>query len=265
MKWWFSDYDGTINLNHDDSIDKRDLKFINEFIDAGNQFAIASGRLHKEIKNVLSKSNLNYDYIVACNGAALYDSDDNLIQNLPIKLDERKEILEILESNKHLITGYCDLDIRKDFNAVYIKEINENPFFIGTIPLENNHEQGTNEILNSPDINIIYFYGLEAELIKIQEEVNGTKHNFKAIKTHTNVLEIVNKNVSKAFGIEYIMQNHNINIKDVITSGDGENDIEMLRFTNNSFAMKNSKPNVLKEANHVISNVFEIGDFIKIK
>ncbi|WP_338972375.1 Cof-type HAD-IIB family hydrolase [Spiroplasma endosymbiont of Panorpa germanica] len=264
MKWWFSDYDGTINLNHDDSIDKRDLKFINDFIKNNNQFAIASGRLHKEIKGVLKNAKLNYDYIIACNGAAVYDEDDNLIQEQAIEMDERKQILEILNNNKHLITGYCDLDERKDYNATVIEEVNSNPFFIGTIPLDNNYTQGELDILNSKNINIIYFYGLENDLLKLQKEVNSADHNFKAIKTHTNVLEIVHKKVSKAFGIELIMKQHNIGIEDIITSGDGENDIEMLRFTKNSFAMNTAKPNVLKEGQHIIANVFEIGNFISI-
>jgi hypothetical protein len=43
MKWWFSDYDGTINVNHNDIIEQQDLEFINEWIDDGNKLVIATG------------------------------------------------------------------------------------------------------------------------------------------------------------------------------------------------------------------------------
>ncbi|AHI54243.1 HAD-superfamily hydrolase [Spiroplasma sabaudiense Ar-1343] len=263
MKWWFSDYDGTINLKHDDSIDKRDLDFISSFMDRNNQFAIASGRLHNEIKDVLKNNNIKYNYIIACNGAAVYDKNDKLVQSLPIPMEDRQSILNLLLENKDLISGYCDMDERKDFNSEKISVIHDNPFFIGSVPLNNNHVEGEKDILNSGNINIIYFYGEEKSLSLVQEKANKISDRLKAIKTHTNVLEIVNKEVSKAFGIKFIMKKHSIEVGDIITSGDGENDIEMLDLTPNSFVMKTAKPNVLKHGNHQIDNVFEIGEIMK--
>ncbi|AOG59996.1 HAD superfamily hydrolase [Spiroplasma helicoides] len=264
MKWWFSDYDGTINLEHNDTIDPRDLDFINRWIENGNSFSIATGRMPHEIEAVLDKAKVPYNYIICNNGAVIYEKGKGIILNTPIPMEERQNIIKLFKKlrDDHIL-GYCLLDQRRDYSKVPVEEIDSNPFLSFNGPHKNNFEEGEKEILNSKDLNLLYIYLRVDEAEPLKKIVKEMLPNCKVVRTHKNILEIMHPKVSKGDGIERIRDLKHFDYKDVVTSGDGENDIEMLDVTNHSFAMSNHQPNVEKRAKHIIDNVFEIEKYIK--
>ncbi|QGS51469.1 Cof-type HAD-IIB family hydrolase [Spiroplasma tabanidicola] len=263
MKWWFSDYDGTINLQHDDSIDPRDLDFINRWIKNNNAFAIATGRMVSEVQEVLAKNNVPYNYIICNNGAMVYEKDKGVIVETPIPLEYRKDIIEVLDKLRDkYILGYCLLDQRKDYAKPYLEEIDSNPFLSKYAPKKNNYEIGKKDILENKDVNLIYVYVNKDEAIEMRTFLEKQLPFLKVVRTHINVIEIMQKDVSKAHGILEIQKLKGFKMEDVITSGDGENDIEMLALTKNSFTMKHHQPGVREHAEYEINNVFEIEDIL---
>ncbi|QHX36291.1 Cof-type HAD-IIB family hydrolase [Spiroplasma sp. BIUS-1] len=263
MKWWFSDYDGTINLTHNDFIDSRDLEFIKRWIDQGNKFAIATGRMEHEIKPILEKSNIPYDYMICNNGAVVYNKDSEIIANASIPMESRKDIIELFESlREEYILGYCLKDQRTAYSRVEEPEIYTNPFLSRYAPEKNNFEQGKEDILNNPDLNLLYFFIPEAKVLEVKNLLNGRIKNCKAFRTHRNVIEIMREDVSKAYGIKVIQDINGFETKDIYASGDGENDIDMLKYTQNSFAMKNHQSQVDKAAKYMIENVWEIEKYL---
>ncbi|WP_339020966.1 Cof-type HAD-IIB family hydrolase [Spiroplasma endosymbiont of Atherix ibis] len=265
MKWWFSDYDGTINLKHNDYIDPRDLDFIRNWIAEGNKFAIATGRMEHEIRPVLEKAQILYDYMICNNGTVIYEKGQKIIANASIPMESRKEIIELFDNLKEeYILGYCLKDKRMSYSKIDESEIYQNPFLIKYAPSENNFKQGNEDILNSSDLNLLYFYVPDSKVLQVKEILNGKIKGCKAVRTHKNVIEIMREDVSKAYGIKVIQKLKGFDIKDIYTSGDGENDIEMLKYTKNSFVMKNHQPNVDKAASYIIENVFQIKNFKKV-
>ncbi|WP_338985174.1 Cof-type HAD-IIB family hydrolase [Spiroplasma endosymbiont of Diplazon laetatorius] len=264
MKWWFSDYDGTINLMHNNFIDPRDLEFIKLWIDNGNKFAIATGRMEHEITPVLEKADIPYDYMICNNGAVIYEKGKGVIENATIPMESRQDIINVFESirEKHVL-GYCLKDERKPYSKVDEPEVYTNPFLEQYAPRENNFEEGNFDILNSPDLNLLYIFVAESDVLTVKTLLKNKIRNCKAVTTHRNVIEIMREDVSKAYGIEVIQKLNGFETSKVYTSGDGENDIEMLEFTENSFAMQNHQPRVDKAAKHIIKNVFEIKNYIK--
>ncbi|WP_257789172.1 HAD family hydrolase [Spiroplasma clarkii] len=85
----------------------------------------------------------------------------------------------------------------------------------------------------------------------------------KAVRTHTNVLEVMDNDVSKAAGIGIIQKIHNFSNDDIVACGDGENDIEMLTKAKYSFAMTNHQPKVCTYADHTIDQVHQIETILK--
>ncbi|QBQ07245.1 HAD superfamily hydrolase [Spiroplasma gladiatoris] len=264
MKWWFSDYDGTINLNHNDSIDPKDLNFINRWIKQGNTFAIATGRMVGEIQDILKKAKVPYNYIICNNGAMVYEKEKGIIAKTPIPFEYRKNISEIFkELRNNFILGYCLLDQRMSYSKIYTKEVEENPFLIKYAPKKNNFEQGQKDILENPDLNLLYIYINQSEARDVKKMLQEKFKGLKVVRTHANVIEVMHKEVSKAHGILEIQKLKHFELDDVITSGDGENDIEMLALTKNSFVMKNYQPGVEEYGKHIISNVWEIEEYLK--
>ncbi|WP_158637875.1 Cof-type HAD-IIB family hydrolase [Spiroplasma monobiae] len=264
MKWWFSDYDGTINLMHNNFIDPRDLEFIRNWIKDGNKFAIATGRMEHEIRPVLEEVNIPYDYMICNNGAIIYEKDKGIIENATIPMESREDIIKIFkELKEQYVMGYCIKDERKPFSKVDEPEVYTNPFLEQYAPSYNNFEEGENDILNSPDLNLLYFFVAEADVLTVKTLLKDKIKKCKAVTTHRNVIEIMREDVSKAYGIKKIQEINNFQDSDVYASGDGENDIEMLKFASNSFAMRKCQPKVDKAAKNIIDNVFEIEKFLK--
>ncbi|AHI52381.1 Cof-type HAD-IIB family hydrolase [Spiroplasma culicicola] len=263
MKWWFSDYDGTINLQHNDYIDPRDMEFINKWIEEGNSFAIATGRMHHEIERVLDKVKIPYNYMICNNGAIVFEKGNGIIANTIIPFEEREEIVKIFNElkDRHIL-AYCLLDQRMDYSRVAVKEVDESEFLTTYAPKANNYDEGNHDILTSTDLNLLYVYLNQAEIENVQNIFNSRLKSCKAVRTHKNVIEIMHKDVSKAHGILKIKEIKGFSLDDVYTSGDGENDIEMLDLTKNSFTMREHQPKVKGHAKHVIDNVFEIGKYL---
>lgn len=259
MKWWFSDFDGTISLSYNKDIDKRDLNFINKWIAQGNKFTVATGRMISQIKDVLEDFQIPYNYIICNNGSVVYEKEKGVIAHNIIPKKNRAEILKILkEIRKNYMISYCLLDKRYDYSTVQTREIDSR---YTTAPKSNRFEMGDKDILESDNLNTILFYINQEDAERVKAYFSAIPE-LKAIRTHTNMIEVVCKNVSKAKGIEVIQEIYGFNDEHIIASGDGENDIEMLEKANLSFVMTNHQPGVSEYANHVISNVFEIEEYI---
>ncbi|ARU90931.1 HAD-superfamily hydrolase [Spiroplasma clarkii] len=238
MKWWFSDYDGTINIHHNDEIETKDLRFIKKWIETGNKFAIATGKMHHEIAPVLAMNKIPYDYMICNNGAIAYGKDQGILYHTPILMSSRAAIMDKLKvlQTKYIL-GYCTLDARKDYSYVPTPEIDDDPFFANA-PKCNNLDEGAKDILNNPDLNLIYVYLSLKDVEKVKDFLQDIP-GCKVVRTHKNVLEVMDASVSKAHGIKEIQKIHKFKIDDVIASGDGKNDIEMLQITAKAFTMTN--------------------------
>lgn len=68
--------------------------------------------------------------------------------------------------------------------------------------------------------------------------------------SHNNV-ELVGKNVSKASGIQILLDHYHLSPEDAMAVGDGENDLPMFRFAGHSAAMKNAPEHVKAQAEWV--------------
>ena len=220
MKWWFSDYDGTINLSHNDNIDQRDLNFIKKWIADGNKFAIATGRMHHEIAPILEKNQIPYDYMVCNNGAMAFEKNTGILYHTIIPMEARPALLAVMQKLQDRFTlGYCEFDKRMDYSHVYTEEIDSNHFFKNA-PKQNNLETGAKAILTSPDLNLVYIYLNQADIAEVKEAFSQVP-GCKVIRTHTNVIEVMSAEVSKAHGINEIQKIHNFANQDIVASGDG--------------------------------------------
>ncbi|WP_338969682.1 Cof-type HAD-IIB family hydrolase [Spiroplasma endosymbiont of Labia minor] len=264
MKWWFSDYDGTININHDENIDIKDLNFINKWIKDENEFIIASGRMFNETKKNLQRSKLSYKYIISANGASIYDSNDQLIYEKSIEMKDRQRILDVVSKYKNKFAlAICVGDKRISWHNAKIPTLDAIPMFKEYIPRLNQDEIIKKLMLNEPRVNLVYLYGEEQILLNFLSEIRKLLPELTILRTHNNVVEIMHNDVSKGKAVKWFVNNYDITPDDVFVSGDGENDIEMLATFSNSFAMKVSQPGVHEAANSIINHVYEIENYLK--
>ncbi|ASZ09452.1 hypothetical protein CK556_03815 [Mesoplasma chauliocola] len=264
MKWWISDFDGTLTLNpKTEEINKEDMDFINEWSNKNN-FIIATGRDVSYINNLIKKYNFKISYKIANNGAALYKGDE-VIFNKPILMNQRKEIYKILKK-LHNFAGIKIADHKVCFILSGINE--EEPRYDETSVLphwfnvEDNFDKYINEVIENENLNNITLYAHLQDFDYIFDLFKDIK-NIKILQTSNFVIEIMHESVSKLSGIDFLKNKYEIDDNDIIVSGDGDNDYEMLKEINNSFAMENGTKKALSAGKKTIAKVCEIKKYIK--
>ncbi|AGR42268.1 HAD-IIB family hydrolase [Spiroplasma diminutum] len=264
MKWWFSDYDGTLTLKENNyELVQRDINFINKWTEK-NKFIIATGRDIDHINELIETHKFNVEYKITNNGASMFKGNEVLYE-LSIPMSERKKIYDVL----HKLHKLCGIKISDTFNSIEISGIKEeSPRYESTIVREHwfSKEDKFNEyidqILTNEKINNISLYAHVQDFDYIKDLLKDLE-NMKIIQTSPFVLELMHKEVSKYSGIKYLQEKYNINQEDIISSGDGDNDFEMLKYVKNSFVLSNASKLALETGKTIINNVSEIEEYIK--
>ncbi len=78
MKLLASDFDGTLLV--DKKINKRDIEGIKALRKKGHKFIISTGRTLLTMEGVIEKYDLEFDYLVLCNGAVILDKNKKVIK-----------------------------------------------------------------------------------------------------------------------------------------------------------------------------------------
>ena len=91
---------------------------------------------------------------------------------------------------------------------------------------------------------------------KIPKEIVG---KYEITSSVPEYIEFVKKGIKKSEAIKFIMEKYQIKQEEVMTMGDGENDIEMLKFAGLGVAMENAREDVKKVANVVSTSNNEDG------
>ena len=121
----------------------------------------------------------------------------------------------------------------------------------------------TNESIEPLKIEIYAdnYENVEFKLAKIYKAIKYIK-TVEIIVTSTNI-EIQNKNVNKASAIKWMLenvyQNDDITTNDIMTIGDSNNDLAMLKLANYSYAMANASKDALNSAHYFTSSVEQNG------
>lgn len=85
------------------------------------------------------------------------------------------------------------------------------------------------------------------------------KDDLDFIDHNNSVVEVIPKSLSKAAGIQWLMDRFNIPSENIYAIGDGMNDYEMISFARHSIAMGNANPKIKEIAEYVTDDIHEDG------
>lgn len=253
MKYFASDLDGT--LIHDNKISQLDIDAINEFRAKGNKFIVATGRELKGIKGTFSEyPDLKYDYIVACNGAIIYDENDNIIAKRTINKETAEKIYEAFKEHND-VTFACGFG-----DGHYIVGLKENMGIKQEILDYARHMSEEEFYLQQEEYEMLGFICRD-ENAKLAEEVIPLIKNVagKDVEVFRNqyFIDMAALNCTKGEGIKSILNIEGASVEDVATIGDSMNDISMLCITPNGFTFNNAEEAVKEVASHCVDSVAE--------
>ncbi|MCX7711291.1 MAG: Cof-type HAD-IIB family hydrolase [Clostridia bacterium] len=264
MELYVSDLDGTL-LNSRQEICLDSIKIINELIDEGLNFTIATARSWESVKDIVAPLNLKLPFILA-NGALIYDpiKGENIVANLiePSMFDTVMEACNSLNLHPMVFT----ITPGGEYKAYY-REVS-NCCMEGFI--REREEKGDNRFTLIDAYHIctkdaIYSFAFSVEKDTVDDLCERLKGKMDLlVHYHEDVyypgycwLEIAHRNANKKFAAEYLKEYTGAN--KLICFGDNLNDCSMFEAADYKYAVRNANEALKKYATGIIGSNDESG------
>jgi len=243
-----SDFDRT--LAFDAVVPEYNIEAIKRFKDAGNKFAVVSGRSYGIIPRAAKEV---CDYVVCCNGAYIVDSDEKIVYANPMR---PIDVIESIKISREY--GYNALIVHSAFSAIY-----ENTHDLSDEFIEIFHD-----VFGEPASNIdeyinqdIYEISPNFSNMEVMEKVlNEIRMMSNVDENHNDcVIDVNNRNTSKSIGLNKLKQI--AGFKKIYAIGDDLNDMPMI-VDFESFAMKDGNKAIIDAADYTVESVAEAINYI---
>lgn len=255
MKILASDFDGTLLV--DKEINKKDIEGIKRLRKEGHKFIISTGRTFLGMKDVLEKYNLEFDYLVLCNGALILDKNLKVIKNSMISFEVVEKIIKEFSQEENTMVYF---DNGNGMNLIDNPSVDLNNLeFFAELDVDVASKE---DILNLKSgaliLSVFATDGSIERAEKIKENLIGMFGEELGIFRNQFFVDIVSKGSSKGNGLTEVLNIEKRDFTDIYTVGDSFNDISMFDITDNSYTFNRAEDGVKMYAKNHIDFVHEI-------
>ena len=258
-KLFATDLDGTLfNVLH--ATDFIILKGIRKILKRGDCFAIATGR-NMRVEHIIHDFKDLDVHCIAMNGAMILDPQKNIIYERGI---DKEIIADLFDSFPEIGFEFIGREhVYVTFDKESLKDQMDQRNLMVRLIYRRFKKLYTSEYIYNCDRDKI----LSQDILKVNCKIRDpqTKQRFNDyLKKHQDQIinapfaemtyELTAAGVNKAEAIRHLAKILKIRDKDVYVYGDGDNDIEMLKMFENSYAPKNACDNARKAAGQIIGN-----------
>jgi Cof subfamily protein (haloacid dehalogenase superfamily) len=235
------DLDGTL-ITKTNRVSKTNLKKLDEYVKAGGEFALVTGRSFFSANKIANKIN-NFTkrkirFIVCSKGAYIYDTRHNSVTSFTIPHDIVKKILDYCLKKKISMWAYTEKNARTNvvyannrflaFLTKFFNSFNFHKFPIGKAIDLSSYKLNIFSFNKKRIADFLYFLK-----IKFKNEID--------ITTHGELIEITLKNINKGSSLKHIAQVLKLKKENIASIGDSNNDIEMFKESGFNFAIFHSE------------------------
>lgn len=231
------DMDGTL-LNSDKIISLENKAAIKKAIEKGVKVVITSGRGLKGLDKFLDEVNLRgeNEYLIANNGGTIYrTSDFECINYKGLKGRDLIKAHALSVEFGFNIIAYthegCIAPEENEFSRFETEYVG-NPVKILDFNTDINDEDDITKILFSQTEEL-----LAEKMLQMPKEFYS---EYNAVKTMPIVLEVMDKDCNKGYGVKVLADKLGIKKHEIICIGDEANDIEMIAYAGLGIAMGNA-------------------------
>lgn len=240
-----SDIDGTL-LDRNHRVPKRNREVIARAVNAGAEFALATGRPFRWIMPVLEQLTVR-PVCVTSNGAVIYDSaEDRVLSTHELSPEALAETVNVASRALQPLGGAgfgaerAGGSLLDPVDELFVVEshYSENAMFEGFGLVS------VGELVSQPAVKLLirntnYSAPELYELVAphIDPELAHVTYSMSE-----GVLEVAAPNVTKRRGVQWLAEHHGISREDIIAFGDMPNDLEMLEWAGCGVAMGNAHP-----------------------
>lgn len=236
-----TDMDGTF-LNSEHEVSPDFPKVYEELKKRNILFVPASGRQMLGITKYFGDQENDMAFIAENGGYVIYKNEELFADQM-----EQRYIAEIITAIRKIPGATAVLSGKK---KAYVET--DNPDFIRYISQFYTDNEVVEDLTheNSDSIFKIAVYHPEGSELNVYPFVRDfEKYNLEVVVSGKYWLDIMNKNINKGNALEKLQAALNITPQQTMAFGDYMNDIEMLKNSKYSYAMKNAHPSVKKAAN----------------
>ncbi len=241
MKIIGSDYDGTLNHGGIDDVKKNAIE---RWRNAGNIFALVSGRGKENVLKLYEEQRFGCDFLIANNGAVIIKPDGTVVSDVRCDAEIAVPLLKLIFEN-----GCPWGNIDSDFSfRVYADEEDcrdKDDFVLENMPSIPYFNQISTAL---PD------YETAEKVTEIIKEEFG--YCLNPLQNGT-CLDIVRQDIDKAKGLYILMDMVGASRDDIIAVGDNMNDRAMIEEFR-SYAMENGVDRIKELADYVTSGITEL-------
>lgn len=251
------DLDGTL-LDAKGQLASETIKKVNEFIDSGGTFIIATGRLDHDIVYIEKKLGVRGSYRISQNGAIIKSQYNELLWKQELESITANEIVSLLNKN----------NLRVEISDAYYRYF-PSPRGAGNVAEFVDHS------IVDPDFNkkigkdifptLLLAFGTEEIFQNITNFIDKDYgQEVDTIMTSSSTLEVLSKGVSKGSAIKKILKDQHLKSNRICAIGDSENDVSMFEIADYAYTISTASENIQNEADDVYSTVGDCIDaFIK--
>ncbi len=240
VKAIFFDVDGTLISHAQKCVPESTKIALNKLSEKGIKRVIATGRHMIEL-SLLPVSHISFDAYITLNGQLCLDANGSIISENPIIGEDREGIIELFNEK-----------------SVPIMLVEKERMYINFI---NQHVESAQQAISTPVPDIGVYTG--NEIYQAIAYVERGKENAivmrlsacKVTRWNDYAVDIIAYSGGKVSGIEEYLKMSNIAQEETMAFGDGENDIDMLRYVQMGVAMGNADERTKENADYITKTV----------
>ena len=253
IKIILSDIDGTF-LKDDKTPAVLHAKAIKAVIDKGLKFVFVSARMPEAIYPITDALGMAHTPVISYGGGFVLTEDEEIIFDKKISADDAKNILAAMNR------GWQDITINYYTGRKwYVEAIDWRAQREVDITSAQVDVASFDKLLNENFLpNKILVMCEPPTCEEMERELSKKFPTLNVVRSAPYLLEVMDKSVSKATGIEVLLKHYGFTVDDAIAFGDNYNDIEMLSYIPQSVAMANA-PDAVKKIAAFVTDSNEVG------
>jgi len=254
IKMVATDIDGTI-LNWDFEFSPEVIECIEKLTKNGIKVVLVTGRMHRAALKLAQKLELETP-IVSYQGGLIKEQSGKTLYEKTMDVNRAKEVIKWAKENNVHINLYMDDVLYVENDNIAVKRYTGERY----IPYEVCNFDGL-EIKNVNKILAIDFDDAE----KVTGWVNYLRQKMPElyiVKSTPYFCEISNPEAKKSCAVEFLSNYYGIKKEEILTIGDQNNDIELLKSGGVAVAMGNATDELKKYADFVTDTIDNNG-FVK--
>lgn len=241
----FSDIDGTF-LKDDKTATDLHAAAIKSVVAKGLKFVFVSARMPEAIYPITDALGMNHTPVISYGGGFVLTEAEEVIFDKKISAEDARSILAEMRHWQEITINYYT-GRRWFVEAIDWRVQREADITSAPVDVANFDELLDEKIF--PNKLMVICEPPTCE--DMERELSKEFPALNVVRSAPYLLEVMDKSVSKATGIEVMLKHYGYTVDEAIAFGDNYNDTEMLSYVPQSVAMANSPDDVKKLAAYV--------------